>query len=129
MGAPATLLNSVIDTILQAPNCREAMSVLWSYEDYVPNIIRNKMKVSNSSCDKLLFSFNRHILENIWGCPEKYIEKYADDSNIDDILDDIIYGDCINILDIPEPIVNLLNDRDLKICDSDEYLIHFEKRG
>lgn len=122
-----TLADSAIDAILQAPNCCEAMSVLWSMEDYVPAMIRNKMKTACTSYDKLLYSFNRHILENIWGCPQKYIDKYADDTNIDEILDNIIYGDPINILDVPEPIIHLLNSRDLEICDTREYNTHFSR--
>lgn len=122
-----TLANSALDTILEAENCCEAMSVLWNMEGYIPTMIEQRAKTAQTSYEKLLYSFNPHILQNIWGCPDKYLEKYSDNSDIDNLLDDIIYGDVVDIMEIPKAILQLLDKRDHQICETAYYKCFFER--
>ena len=150
-----SLRNKAVDFILTAENTKEAMSCMWMYEGLIPQIITERMKNAKIE-DKIIYSFNRDILENVWGCPKQFLNKYADDSNIFDILkhvqgfnilkapipllelikeknmninkllDDVIFGDRIDIMDIPDLLLEMLNKRDLEICNSKEYTEHFE---
>lgn len=148
-----SLRNKAVDFILSAENTKEAMSSMWMYEGLIPQIITERMENAKIE-DKIIYSFNRDILENIWGCPKQFLKKYADDSNfedlldkgfdilkapipllelikeknmnIDELLDNVIFGDRIDIMDIPELLIDMLNKRDLEICNTIEYIEHFK---
>jgi len=126
MVAMHSLANVAIDAIFQAENYKEVLQSLWKMKEFIPTTIRKKTKTN--SCDDLLYSFNRDILREIWGCPEEYLDEYADSSDLDDLLDDIIYGKPIDILNVPVPILELLDRRDQEICNSDRYVNRFVMR-
>lgn len=123
--AMQSLKYAAVDNILMASNRKEALGALWGAKDMIPNIIKEKRKLCESAMEQLMYSFNRHILTEIWGCPEQYIDEYADDTDIDSILDQIIYGPPIDIMETPEPILEMLDKRDMEICETDVYKSHF----
>lgn len=118
-----TLSNIAVGDILNAPNHKEALSVLWGMPDFIPTLIKNKIKTD--AFEKIVYSFNSFILREVWGCPEMYIKEYADKSNLNSLLDEIIYGDPIDIMNVPIPLLQLLDKRDQKICNRKKYIKHF----
>jgi len=123
-----SLRDKAVDLILSSENVKEAMGSLWMIPEFVPQLIRERQKTAKNLEDKLLFSFNRKILIDIWGCPDIYIDEIADDSDINDLLDKIIYRRRFDILNTPLPILELIDQRDHEICDTKKYKSHFNSK-
>lgn len=117
-----SLQDNVLDFILNSQNPKEALGHFWKMGDMIPNMIRKREKVGH--LNKILYSFNRTILLEVWGCPEDMVEKYQNDTKLEKYLDKIIYGDH-DILSLPSAIIDLLDKRDKEICDTTKYKTHF----
>ena len=115
-----TLEEVAIETIL---NSDQDVGYLWNFE-MIPNIIRKKKCLS--TIDKIVYSFHPVVLQEVWKCPPEYLEKYAQNIDLNSLLDKIIFGKPIDILSIPPSILKLLDRRYSEICDTSRYKRHFQ---
>lgn len=115
-----SLQNLSIKSLL---NSNVELQELWC-TDLIPTIIRTQK--CTSVIEKLIYNFDPLILENVWHCPKELIPIHSIKSDINTLLDSIIFGNPIDILSVPPSILKLLDDRDKQICQTSQYKEHFQ---